>query len=189
MVEGLTPSPLFVARSSTAADVRRWDRRERGPDGPRLSDSPRRLVLGHPRVGRRRRRGRPGAAPSPRSTADGAEARRDPGAAPRRRARHGLDAQEVRLTLTASASLTAASAHDGRAVLRALRRRPRFSTVYERATATADWHGLDLSRRQRDAFSGESRAQATDAALPGLRDRLAAALAREAARCLSAQVR
>ncbi len=161
------------------ADVRRWARdRRRGPD---LSDSPRRLADAAADLGADL-----GAiAVVDRITER--EASEEPRTERARVRATGAQAtysvREIDLTLAAEADVVVVDA-GGRTVCDAsVRAEGRAS--YDRASYPGDWRELDLPRSARAAFSDDGADRAYAEALDALRDRLAAALAARAGRCLS----
>lgn len=177
----LTPPPILVVLVDPA-DVRRWERRQRGQRRPDLSDSPRRLGEAAQDLGADL-----GVVvtlrPIESESVEGAA--RTESVDRRGGGRATISTREIRLALSVRADVTAAQAGSGRAVCE--------RTADARATesydlATGDARDLDLSRRQRAAFDPDAPRRAADRARADLRDRLAMALASEIAACLERQV-
>ncbi len=182
LADGLAPPPPFVALVDPA-DVRRWDRRDRAGRRVDLSDSPRRLADAAGDLG-----ADVGVVVFARPVTDESvvgETRRQ-SVERRGGGRADLWVQQVRLTLSVRADLTAAQAGGGTVCERTAQ--ARATETYDRATADADPSDLVLDRRQRAALSDDAGDRASDRARADLRDRLAAALATRVAECLEAQV-
>ena len=182
--DGLTPTPILIALIDPA-DVRRWERRQRGQRRPALSDSPRRLGDAADDLGADLGvvvAMRPIAVESVEGDARTESVNRRGGGSAT------ISTRAIRLTLTGRADVTAAEAGSGRTVCERSAD-ARATESYDRATTVGDWQALDLSRRQRAAFDADAGDRAEDRARADLRDRLATALAREIATCLERQVR
>lgn len=179
----LVPAPVFVGVVDPA-EVRRWERAQRGRRGPDLSDSPRRLgeaaldvgadlgavaILG------------PMSEETIRGTAktETAEVR-----GTSTRASYTVREDELRLGAEADVLVVDAS---GRAVCDETVRRD-IRHAFDTASYDGDWRALDLSRSARRLFVDDVVAVARDEARDRLRDALAAALADRITACASRQV-
>ncbi|PAP78095.1 hypothetical protein [Rubrivirga marina] len=161
------------------ADVRRWARERRG--GPDLSDSPRRLADAAADLG---------ADLATIAVVDRITEREVAGDVRTERARvRATNAavtytlRRIDLTLDAEADVVVVDAAGRTVCDAAVRADGRAS--YDRASYAGDWRELDLSRSARAAFADDGADRAYADALDALRDRLAAALAARAGRCLS----
>ena len=161
------------------ADVRRWARgRRRGPD---LSDSPRRLADAAADLGADL--GVVAAVDRITEREVAGDARTERTRVRATNAAVSYTVRRVDLMLAAEADVVVVDA-TGRTVCdAAIRAEGRAS--YDRASYAGDWRDLDLSRSARAAFADDGAERAYEEALDDLRDRLAAALACRAGRCLS----
>ena len=181
--ESLAPPPLFVALADPA-EVRRWERAQRGRRGPALADAPRRVgdaaadlgvdlafvvSLG----------------PLVEAETAGEPVRQ------RAETRAGAPAtyttRDVELTLSARGRVVGVEAGSQRdacdAPVRASVEEP-----YVRAGYDGDWRTLDLPRAARAGFADDVDDQAYARALDRLRDALAAEVAEAVAACAGRQV-
>lgn len=174
----LAPPPALVVLVDPA-EVRRWERTQRGRRGPDLADSPRRLGEAADDLGADL-----GAVvavgPIDEQTTRGRESA-ETAAVRGSSARATFYVREDELQLSATADVVAAAPNGRVACDETVRRE--VEVEVDRARYDGDWRDLDLSRADRRRFADDAVERARVEAMGRLRDALASALADRISAC------